>query len=291
MKIPIALLFALCIPAYGQAVRNLDGNATNLNVWQSAPIRLHFTIHDSTTAGNAHSFEVTNSAIANSWLGYNDLGTWYFPTVVTTNNLTIFDNLLMNNNKQIRFKDSGGTYRQIIGVSGADNLTIQGPSAGSDLMVGPFGVASMTIKSTAPLNSLYMVAGGVGIGGITDPQATLDVNTGLRSSNAYFTTIHLRTNSHPSESVISLTNSFAAFATNNNTFFDNLAGISTARTNMQSVMVTMTNSSAAVKTITMNARFQNMNAADGNTLFLTNVGQLLVYFYPGFGTNFYFKSR
>ena len=115
------------------------------------------------------------------------------------------------------------------------------------------------------------------------------------ASNLYLTTVSFRTNSHPSESVISLTNSWPFLATNNNTFFDNLAGIEVGSTNVQTVMLTLTNTSAAAKTITMHARFQNMNASEGNTLYLTNYGQLLVFLYPYGGTvgptNFYFKSR
>jgi len=111
------------------------------------------------------------------------------------------------------------------------------------------------------------------------------------TSNVVFRVIDFYTNSHPSSGNISLTNSWGAFATNNNTTFDNLAGIDSAATNVQSVMVNITNSSAGAKTIVMNARFQNLKPEQSNTLFVTNFAQLLVFLYPGMGTNYYFQSR
>lgn len=110
-------------------------------------------------------------------------------------------------------------------------------------------------------------------------------------SNVFFNVTSYSTNSAASETTIDLSKSYRAFATNNNTAFSALAGIETERTNVQSCNLFITNSSASAKTITMSAAFQNMNASEGNTLYNTNVGHLLVFFYPGFGTNFYFKSR
>lgn len=111
------------------------------------------------------------------------------------------------------------------------------------------------------------------------------------TSNVTFRVVDFITNSHPSTTVISLTNSYGAFATNNNIAFSGLAGKSDGATNVQTVSIFITNSSAAVKTIAMDAQFQNMDALEGNTLYFTNVGHLLVFHYPGLGTNFYFKSR
>lgn len=110
-------------------------------------------------------------------------------------------------------------------------------------------------------------------------------------SNVFFNVTSYSTNSAASETTIDMSKSYRAFATNNNTAFSALAGLETERTNVQTCNIFITNSSAAAKTITMAAAFQNMNASDGNTLYVTNVGHLLVFFYPGFGTNFYFKSR
>lgn len=111
------------------------------------------------------------------------------------------------------------------------------------------------------------------------------------NSNVFLTTVSYSTNAAASEGVIDLSKNYRAFSTNNNTSFTGLAGIEAARTNIQTVNIFITNSSAAAKTITMAAAFQNMNASEGNTLYVTNVGHLLVFFYQGFGTNFYFKSR
>ena len=110
-------------------------------------------------------------------------------------------------------------------------------------------------------------------------------------SNVFFNTTSYSTNSAASETTIDLLKSYRAFATNNNTAFSALANIEAARTNIQTVNIFITNSSAAAKTITMSAAFQNMNASEGNTLYVTNLGHLLVFYYPGLGTNFYFKSR
>lgn len=110
-------------------------------------------------------------------------------------------------------------------------------------------------------------------------------------SNVFFTVASWSTNSAESETTIDLSKNARAYSTNNNTAYSALAGIEAARTNLQAVNIFITNSSAAAKTITMTAAFQNMNASEGNTLYVTNVGHLLVWYYPGFGTNFYFKSR
>jgi hypothetical protein len=110
-------------------------------------------------------------------------------------------------------------------------------------------------------------------------------------SNVVVNVIDYTTNSHPSSGNINLAKSFAAFATNNNTTFSGLANKDVGATNAQVVSLFITNSSAAAKTVVMDASFQRMGSADGNTLYVTNVGQLLVFHYPGFGTNFYFKSR
>lgn len=110
-------------------------------------------------------------------------------------------------------------------------------------------------------------------------------------SNVFVNTILSSTNAADSETVIDLRKNYRGFSTNNNTAFSAVAGIDSSGTNFQSVNVFETNTSGSTKTITMSASFQNMNAGDGNTLFVTNVGHLLVFLYPGFGTNFYFNSR
>jgi hypothetical protein len=110
-------------------------------------------------------------------------------------------------------------------------------------------------------------------------------------SNVVFNVIDYTTNSHPSSGNIDLAKSFAAFATNNNTTFSGLANKNAGATNVQLTSLFITNSSAAAKTVVMDASFQRMGSTEGNTLYVTNVGQLLVFHYPGFGTNYYFKSR
>jgi hypothetical protein len=110
-------------------------------------------------------------------------------------------------------------------------------------------------------------------------------------SNVVFNVIDYTTNSHPSSGNIDLSKSFAAFATNNNTTFSGLANKNAGATNVQLTSLFITNSSASAKTITMDASFQRMGSLEGNTLYVTNIGQLLVFHYPGFGTNYYFRSR
>lgn len=110
-------------------------------------------------------------------------------------------------------------------------------------------------------------------------------------SNVTFTTTSYSTNAADSETVIDFRKNYRAFATNNNTAFSALAGIDASGTNFQSVNIFGTNTSGATKTITMSAAFQNMNASQGNTLYWTNVAHLLVFLYPGFGSNFYYNSR
>lgn len=110
-------------------------------------------------------------------------------------------------------------------------------------------------------------------------------------SNVFLNVTSYSTNSAASETTIDLSKNYRAFATNNNTAFSALEGIESFGTNFQSVNLFITNSSGSVKTITMSAAFQNVNAIEGNTLNVTNLGHLLVFYYPGLGTNFYFKSR
>ena len=209
MKYTIALLFALCLSAHGQAVRNNNGLATTLTFY-----------------GNNNRFE-------------GDL-----------------------------FTEAGFTVNNGIEIAGSHAFT-----TGAGLFAG--NGAGLTNLAGLSNVTIINVSG----------KAT------FTQTNVVFKVIDFTTNSHPSSGNISLTNSWGAFATNNNTTFDNLAGIDAGATNIQSVMLTITNSSAAAKTIVMNARFQNMKPEQSNTLFVTNVAQLLVYLYPGFGTNFYFQSR
>jgi hypothetical protein len=112
---------------------------------------------------------------------------------------------------------------------------------------------------------------------------------GLTNINA--SKLFWNTNSATSGDTVNLLLPYAAFSTNNNVSYAGLINKDPGGTNFQSSTVFITNSSGATKTVAMNAAFQNMNASEGNTLYLTNFGQLLVFLYPGFGTNFYWKSR
>ncbi len=190
-----------------------------------------------------------------------------------------------------------------IGVGDSIQVTNTGPTLGlqfnsganpftSDIYIGQAGIISFAfigngagltnLGASQPINFVSNVTFSSSV--VFNGKVTLNSNVTVRA-------LDFITNSHPSSTTISLTNSWGAFATNNNTFFDNLAGIDAPMTNMQCVMVNITNSSSSVKTITMNARFQNLDALEGNTLFFTNFAQLLVFHYPRLGTNFYFKSR
>jgi hypothetical protein len=110
------------------------------------------------------------------------------------------------------------------------------------------------------------------------------------TSNVFFNVTSYSTNSATSTTTIDLAKDYRAFSTNNNTGFTNLASIEAAGTNIQTVNLFITNSSGSVKTVAMGPNFQNMNS-DGNILYLTNLGHLLVFYYPPLGTNFYWKSR
>ncbi len=111
------------------------------------------------------------------------------------------------------------------------------------------------------------------------------------TSNVFFNVTSYSTNSATSTTTIDLAKDYRGFSTNNNTGFTNLASIEAAGTNIQTVNLFITNSSGAAKTIAMGPAFQNMNPSDGNILYVTNLGHLLVFYYPPLGTNFYFKSR
>ncbi len=193
MKIPIALLFAICIPAYGQAVRNSNGFATNLTI-----------------------------------------------RGLLTNSTTFF--------------------------VGGINVTNIG-----SVQSAAYGASSVTLRAN----------------GIQVFSAEGQNSGNMRSSGNMF----WATNPANSQTTISLDKPFTAFATNANLAFSGLGSVEGVATNMQSTTVFITNSAAAAITVTMSAAFQNMNASEGNTLFVTNLGHMLVFLYPRLGTNFYFKSR
>lgn len=112
------------------------------------------------------------------------------------------------------------------------------------------------------------------------------------TSNLYLLRAFYPTNSGECGGAIDMLKTYAAAKTNNNFAITGLSGLEVGATNIQTVNRFWTNSAASAFTIAMDANFQNMNASEGNTLYVTNVGHLLAFVYPGeLGTNFYFKSR
>lgn len=190
------------------------------------------------------------------------------------------------------------TITLVPSLNGASSrLTINGVPVAADVIIEDSVItADRFIGVTTPGFVGYHTGNGAGLtnlnlGSFTN-QAPVTFNGRVTLvSNVFFNVVSYSTNSAASETTIDLSKSYRAFSTNNNTAFSALAGIESAQTNVQSCNIFITNSSASAKTITMAASFQNMNAIEGNTLSVTNVGHLLVFYYPGFGTNFYFKSR
>ena len=81
--------------------------------------------------------------------------------------------ILLDNNKQVRFKDSGGTERTIVQLDSSDDLAIGGSYAGALKFIGGGSYSeAMRIHDD----------GNVGIG-TTSPDQSLEVNIGSVSSN------------------------------------------------------------------------------------------------------------
>ncbi len=87
---------------------------------------------------------------------------------------------------------------------------------------------------------------------------------------------------------INFTNTISGITTTNNILLTNCLGVD--ENYFDSCLIVFRNGSASVESVTLSAAFNNMDAT-GNTLYLTNVGQLLVWRYTGFDTNFYWRSR
>ena len=96
-------------------------------------------------------------------------------------------------------------------------------------------------------------------------------------------------------STINFAKTYSAAKTNATFAITGVTGINVGATNFNATSCFITNNSAGpriVTTILMDGTFQNMNFTEGNTLYLTNLGHLVVFYYPGLtSTNFYWKSR
>jgi hypothetical protein len=207
-------------------------------------------------------------------------------------NLTVYSNITATALTVVGNQTTSGTnFTKAVQGTGSD-LNIIG--SGAVLRIGTSG-GQLTAIGGFSLDGI-LTGNGAGLTNLSSadfPAGPTYIYQGKVTfiSNVVFNVIDYTTNSHPSSGNIDLAKSFAAFATNNNTTFSGLANKNAGATNVQLTSLFITNSSAAAKTVVMDASFQRMGSADGNTLYVTNVGQLLVFHYPGLGTNYYFKSR
>jgi hypothetical protein len=112
------------------------------------------------------------------------------------------------------------------------------------------------------------------------------------NQSVHITKLESSTNAAPT-GVIDFSKNGFLLRTNNNVSFAEAVNWST--TNRNETIISFTNSGATPKTaftITMHGTYQNMKAEEGQTLYCTNVGQLLVWGEQGqTGTNFYWRSR
>jgi hypothetical protein len=189
----------------------------------------------------------------------------------TIRSTTNFVSTVQSPGSDLNIIGSGAVLR--IGTSGGQLTAIGGFSLDGILSGNGAGLTNLS-SADFPAGPTYIYQGKVTF-----------------NSNVVVQVIDYTTNSHPSSGNIDLAKSFAAFATNNNTTFSGLANKNAGATNVQIMSLFITNTAAAARSIIMDASFQRMGSTDGNTLWHTNVGQLLVFHYPGFGTNYYFKSR
>ncbi len=200
-------------------------------------------------------------------------------------------------NTTLRFINSVGGAG-IVGAPLGDTWffesAVNGVSTGNGLYT--FSPQALFVHTNLTLTGGIMSGNGAGLTnlqGLTNP-ITVNITFAGKAtftSNVFFNVTSYSTNSAASTTTIDLAKDYRAFSTNNNTGFTNLASIEAAGTNMQSVNLFITNTSGSTKTIAMGPNFQNMNAIDGNILYLTNLGHLLVFYYPALGTNYYYKSR
>lgn len=163
------------------------------------------------------------------------------------------------------------------GIAIASNLVIDGVYYGDGSGITNLSqiVSEVTFLNNVLLQSNITVSG----------KATFN-------NNVFFLTTETMTNAAPTGYVDFGKDSFT-LATNNNVSFAAAQNWSTS--NMNDTIINFTNNGATPKTafsITMHGTYQNMKAEEGNTLYCTNVGQLLVWGQQGqTGTNFYWKSR
>ncbi len=119
-------------------------------------------------------------------------------------------------------------------------------------------------------------------------------NSTLALSTVYASTVRFATN-QASDFQIDFDKKRSLLATNNAVTFSSCLNVpsGTLTTNVASCMVTLTNTagSANPKLITMATPFQNMNASQGNTIYITNLLKIVVSWQLGEGTNFWWVGR
>lgn len=95
-----------------------------------------------------------------------------------------------------------------------------------------------------------------------------------------------------SVTTIDFTKRYSFISTNNNIVFTGVSGVSAGGTVMDWAFLTITNTSAATKTITTPASWIDTltGVAGATTYYLTNQGYLSVMYYPGAGTNFTYRG-
>jgi len=169
--------------------------------------------------------------------------------------------------------------------AGAQEYFVGKISVGTErgqFQLGSGAVSNLTATGViyAPSNN---ISGGISAGSIST--TTLNANAATVTNGVTFAT-----NSFPPGYIIDVNNSFVAVATNNIIVLGVLSNWSNIKFNQQFCVFTNTESTTHSNIVRVPAWGQNMNA-DGNDLYYTNVGTLLIFSQHGFGTNFYWKGR
>jgi len=184
-------------------------------------------------------------------------------------------------------------------ANSSTNVSLEAKNGGA-LIVFTTGKSDVDIRSERSLivgapadsfsqsfESTVAVLGQAGVANGFDTNKFFGNGLGLTNINA--TSIFYTTNAGSTTSIDFTPGKGFFIITNNNLSYSGRINYDATRFNQ--AIYSYSNSSAAAKTITMAPTFANMRPSEGNTLYLTNVGQLLVWEVNGLGSNFYWMSR